>query len=203
MSALGGGCQLPLGALATHARRRAWSCRRWSALPTAGASSARRQQGRSPTPAALGDRVAGQLSRDGAVEILDEVRRQTESTAFKCTKLLSSTSSAPVLAIPRCMTVRGRECLANADVILHDHRVHRAALRAARPDAERIDVGAAAPKPLDQDAISYLLADKAREGKVVVRLKWGDPFVFDSGGKEAVFLHEQRIPFEVVLGSAR
>ena len=62
----------------------------------------------------------------------------------------------------------------------------RARLLSARPsEAERIDVGAAAPKPLDQDAISYLLAEKAREGKVVVRLKWGDPFVFDSGGKEA------------------
>src|SRR6187431_3479679 len=101
---------------------------------------------------------------------------------------------------PSLMTVRGRDCVAHADVILHDHRVPAAAMGAARRDAERIDVGAAAPKPLDQDAISYLLADKAREGKVVVRLKWGDPFVFDSGGKEAVFLHEQRIPFEVVPG---
>ena len=45
-----------------------------------------------------------------------------------------------------------------------------------------------------------LLAEKAREGKTVVRLKWGDPFVFDSGGKEALFLHEQGIPFEVVPG---
>ena len=55
-------------------------------------------------------------------------------------------------------------------------------------------------KPLEQDAISYLLAEKAREGQTVARLKWGDPFVFDSGGKEALFLHEQRIPFEVVPG---
>ena len=53
---------------------------------------------------------------------------------------------------------------------------------------------------LDQDAISLLLVEKAREGKTVVRLKWGDPFVFDSGGKEALFLHEQQIPFEVVPG---
>jgi uroporphyrinogen III methyltransferase/synthase len=98
------------------------------------------------------------------------------------------------------LTVRGRDCVASADVILHDHRVPAAVLRGARQDAECIDVGAPAPKPLDQDAISYLLADKAREGKLVVRLKWGDPFVFDSGGKEAIFLHEQRIPFEVVSG---
>ena len=70
----------------------------------------------------------------------------------------------------------------------------------ARPEAERIDVGAAAPKPLDQDAICFLIAEKAREGQTVARLKWGDPFVFDSGGKEALFLHEQGIPFEVVPG---
>jgi siroheme synthase len=59
-----------------------------------------------------------------------------------------------------------------------------AAAIARRPDAEKIDVGPAAPRPLDQDAISLLLVEKAREGKTVVRLKWGDPFVFDSGGKE-------------------
>ena len=83
---------------------------------------------------------------------------------------------------------------------MYDHLVHQRLLRSVRPDAELIDVGAAAPKPLEQDAISYLLADKAREGKTVARLKWGDPFVFASGGKEALFLHEHGIPFEVVPG---
>ena len=101
---------------------------------------------------------------------------------------------------PSLLTVRGRECLARAEVIVYDHRVSERLLQCAPAGAERIDVGAAAPRPLDQDAISYLLAEKAREGKVVVRLKWGDPFVFDSAGKEALFLHENRIPFEVVPG---
>ncbi len=101
---------------------------------------------------------------------------------------------------PSLISVRGRRYLEAADVVLYDHRVHARLLRLARPDAERIDVGPAAPKPLDQDAISLLLADKVREGKTVVRLKWGDPFVFDSGGKEALFLHEQGVPFEVVPG---
>jgi len=101
---------------------------------------------------------------------------------------------------PALITVRGQRCLEAADVVVYDHRVHARLLRAAPRDAERIDVGPAAPRPLDQDAISFLLAEKAREGKVVVRLKWGDPFVFDSGGKEALFLHEQGIPFEVVPG---
>ena len=101
---------------------------------------------------------------------------------------------------PTLISVRGQRCLEAADVVVYDHRVHARLLRGARRDAERIDVGAAAPRPFDQDAITFLLAEKAREGKVVVRLKWGDPFVFDSGGKEALFLHEQGIPFEVVPG---
>jgi len=101
---------------------------------------------------------------------------------------------------PSLVSVRGWRCLQAADVVVYDHRVHSRLLRLAKQDAERIDVGAAAPKSLDQDAICFLLAEKAREGKTVVRLKWGDPFVFDSGGKEALFLHEQRIPFEVVPG---
>jgi len=101
---------------------------------------------------------------------------------------------------PTLISVRGQRYLEAADVVIYDHRVHSRLLRRARPDAERIDVGAAAPKPLEQDAICFLLAEKARDGKTVVRLKWGDPFVFDSGGKEALFLHEQGIPFEVVPG---
>jgi uroporphyrinogen III methyltransferase/synthase len=101
---------------------------------------------------------------------------------------------------PTLISVRGQRYLEAADVVIYDHRVHARLLRRARPDAERIDVGLAAPKPLEQDAICFLLAEKARDGKTVVRLKWGDPFVFDSGGKEALFLHEQGVPFEVVPG---
>src|SRR4051794_1687201 len=101
---------------------------------------------------------------------------------------------------PGLISVRGLRRLEAADVVVYDHQVHARLLQSARDDAERIDVGPAAPRPLDQDAISLLLVEKAREGKTVVRLKWGDPFVFDSGGKEALFLHEQRVPFEVVPG---
>ena len=101
---------------------------------------------------------------------------------------------------PGLITVRGLRRLEAADVVVYDHRVDARLLRSARADAEKIDVGPAAPRPLDQDAISLLLVEKAREGKTVVRLKLGDPFVFDSGGKEALFLHEQQIPFEVIPG---
>src|SRR5437868_1652890 len=101
---------------------------------------------------------------------------------------------------PGLISVRGQRHLETADVVVYDHQVHARLLRSAHPGAEKIDVGPAAPRALDQDAISLLLVEKAREGKTVVRLKWGDPFVFDSGGKEALFLHEQGIPFEVVPG---
>jgi uroporphyrinogen III methyltransferase/synthase len=101
---------------------------------------------------------------------------------------------------PGLITVRGQQCLEAADVVLYDHLVPARLLRSARADAEKIDVGVASPQPLEQEAICYLLAEKAREGKVVARLKWGDPFVFDRGGTEALFLHEQGVRFEVVPG---
>jgi len=101
---------------------------------------------------------------------------------------------------PGLITVRGLQCLTSADVVLYDHLVHTRLLRHARADAEKIDVGVAAPQPLEQEAICYLLAEKAREGKTVARLKWGDPFVFDRGGSEALFLHEQGVRFEVIPG---
>src|SRR5665213_1545323 len=101
---------------------------------------------------------------------------------------------------PGLITVRGMQCLAMADVVLYDHLVNPRLLKYARPDAETIDLGRAAPQPLEQEAICYLLAEKAREGKTVARLKWGDPFVFDSGGAEVLFLHEHGVRFEVVPG---
>jgi uroporphyrinogen III methyltransferase/synthase len=101
---------------------------------------------------------------------------------------------------PGLLTIRGRECLESADVVLYDHLVPARVLRYARTGAEKIDVGEAWPLPVEHEAICYLLAEKAREGKVVARLKWGDPFLFDYGGPEALFLHEQGIQFDVVPG---
>lgn len=101
---------------------------------------------------------------------------------------------------PDLITARGLKCLESADVVIYDHMVHPRLLTAAPPHAELIDVGSAAPERLDQEAICYLIAEKARENKLIARLKWGDPFVFDQGGVEALFLHEQGIPFEVVPG---
>ena len=100
---------------------------------------------------------------------------------------------------PGLISVRGLRLLADADVVVYDRGVE-ALLRWARPEAERIQVGTPAERSTAQDAISILLAEKAREGRVVARLKWGDAFVFDSGAKEALFLHEQGIRFEVIPG---
>jgi uroporphyrinogen III methyltransferase/synthase len=100
---------------------------------------------------------------------------------------------------PRLITARGVQLLAAADVVVYDRDAERL-LRWARQDAERLEVGAPAERDTAQDAISMLLAEKARDGLTVARLKWGDAFVFDSGAKEALFLHEQGVPFEIVPG---
>lgn len=101
---------------------------------------------------------------------------------------------------PGLLTTRGQRCLDAADVVIYDRTVHPRLLALAPASAEKIDVGRPTREAIDQDAISFLVAEKAREGKVVARLKMGDPFIFDRGGEEALFLHEQGIPFEVVPG---
>ncbi len=101
---------------------------------------------------------------------------------------------------PSLISLRGYRCLQRADVVIYDHRVQARLLRWAPPSAERIDVGRSSAKPLEQDAIALLVAEKAREGRLVVRLKWGDPFVFDTGGKEALLLAEHGIRFEIIPG---
>ncbi|MGE0463668.1 MAG: uroporphyrinogen-III C-methyltransferase [Vicinamibacterales bacterium] len=101
---------------------------------------------------------------------------------------------------PDLISVRGLRALQSAQVVIYDSRVQPRLLDLASPTSERIDVGSAAPQSAEQDAINFLIAEKAREGHVVARLKWGDPFVFDRGGSEALFLHEQGIAFEVVPG---
>src|SRR4051794_15086384 len=99
------------------------------------------------------------------------------------------------------MTTRSLELIVAADVIVHDRLIPRDALSVAGPDAELIYVGkepGAASVP--QEGIAELLIDRARQGKLVVRLKGGDPFVFGRGGEEAEALADAEIPFEVVPG---
>ncbi|MGH7606508.1 MAG: uroporphyrinogen-III C-methyltransferase, partial [Gemmatimonadales bacterium] len=101
---------------------------------------------------------------------------------------------------PGLITVAGLLRLKDADVIVYDRLVNEALLKETRVDAELIFVGKVAGKSHDQEAINRLLIEKAREGKRVVRLKGGDPFVFGRGGEEAEALRAAGIPFEVVPG---
>lgn len=102
---------------------------------------------------------------------------------------------------PRLITVKGLECIKKADVIVYDYLVNVELLKAARPDGELIYVGKqGGAHTLEQDDINKLLVKKAMEDKIVTRLKGGDPYIFGRGGEEALVLHENRIPFEVVPG---
>ncbi|MGD9851254.1 MAG: uroporphyrinogen-III C-methyltransferase [Nitrospirales bacterium] len=101
----------------------------------------------------------------------------------------------------KLLTLRGKECLEQADVILYDHLANPELLKYAPQYAERIYVGRKGRKAYqDQAEINALLISKAREGKRVVRLKGGDPFVFGRGGEEAECVARAGIAFEVVPG---
>ena len=102
---------------------------------------------------------------------------------------------------PGLITQKGLECLAKADVIIYDHLLDERLLDSASPKAERIYVGKTASEHAkEQIEINRLLIEKARQGKTVVRLKGGDPFVLGRGGEEAEALVDNHIPFEIVPG---
>ena len=102
---------------------------------------------------------------------------------------------------PGLITVAGVEALAQAEVVVYDRLVNKRLLQLAPSDAELVFVGKEpGHQALSQDEINLLLVAKAREGKRVVRLKGGDPFVFGRGGEEAQALAEAGLPFEVVPG---
>ncbi len=102
---------------------------------------------------------------------------------------------------PGLITVKGIECLKRADVVVYDHLLDEVLLGNCPPQAERIYAGKrAAQHALKQDEINALLVAKAKEGKIVVRLKGGDPFVLGRGGEEGETLRDEQIDFEVVPG---
>jgi uroporphyrin-III C-methyltransferase len=102
---------------------------------------------------------------------------------------------------PDLITVRGRQLLSAADVVIADRLGPRALLDDLAPGVEVIDVGKQPHHhPVPQTRINELLVEHARAGKRVVRLKGGDPFVFGRGGEEAEFCRAAGIPVEVVPG---
>ncbi len=102
---------------------------------------------------------------------------------------------------PGLMTARSLELIVAADVIVHDRLIPDEALAVARPDAEVLYVGKEpGTGSVPQGGIEDLLIERAREGRIIVRLKGGDPFVFGRGGEEAEALSAAGIRFAVVPG---
>ena len=102
---------------------------------------------------------------------------------------------------PGLITVKGLRCLQQADVVVYDRLMDPALLQSASPEAELVFVGKERGRQaLTQDEINHLLVEQASQGKSVVRLKGGDPFVFGRGGEEAQVLAGNSVQFEVVPG---
>lgn len=98
-------------------------------------------------------------------------------------------------------TIKGRQVLEQADAVLYDALVGISILNLIPKQAEKISVGKRAGRhSMKQEEINRLLADKAMEGKITIRLKGGDPFLFGRGGEEAEYLAARGIPYEIVPG---
>lgn len=102
---------------------------------------------------------------------------------------------------PELLTLKAKKCLEKAEVIIYDFLVNREVLKFAPENVELICIGRRGTKErIPQEDINNLMIKKAREGKIVVRLKGGDPFIFGRGGEEATALAEAKVRFEIVPG---
>ncbi len=102
---------------------------------------------------------------------------------------------------PGLLTLKARECILKADVIVYDNLANRTLLKYANDGAELVYVGKKAGcHTMDQEEINELIIDRAQKGHMVVRLKGGDPFVFGRGGEEAQGLSKSGLDFEIVPG---
>ncbi|MEM7146097.1 MAG: uroporphyrinogen-III C-methyltransferase [Verrucomicrobiota bacterium] len=102
---------------------------------------------------------------------------------------------------PGMVTLRAKECIELADVVVYDYLSNPQFLSWARPEAELIYVGKKAKDhTLSQEGINALIVEKAKEGKVVTRLKGGDPMIFGRGGEEGEELEAAGVAFEIVPG---
>ncbi len=101
---------------------------------------------------------------------------------------------------PDLLTMKAARLLTEAEIVVHDALVGDGVMALIPAHVERIDVGKRVGKPVPQEMISALLVELGRQGKRVVRLKGGDPFVFGRGGEEAIALQEAGVAHEIVPG---
>ena len=102
---------------------------------------------------------------------------------------------------PGLLTLKAKKVLEEADVIIYDYLANQRFLNFCKEKAEKIYVGKkGGAHTLPQEEINKLLIKKAKEGKIVARLKGGDPFLFGRGGEEAEALIKEKIPFEIIPG---
>lgn len=102
---------------------------------------------------------------------------------------------------PELLTIKGRKAIESAEVVVYDRLVGQAIFDLIPNDAELINVGKeSSHHTVPQEQINQILLEKALEGKRVVRLKGGDPFLFGRGGEELELLHEHGIPFQEIPG---
>lgn len=102
---------------------------------------------------------------------------------------------------PKLITLKAVERLRNANCVIYDHLVNPEILKHAAAECEIIYAGKSGGEhTLSQDEINSLLVKKARDGKVVARLKGGDPFIFGRGSEEAQVLAKTKVPFEIISG---
>ena len=101
---------------------------------------------------------------------------------------------------PSLLTVKAAELLKLADVVIYDRLVDPRILKIARDDARKVYAGKRAGEQWIQDKINALMLSEAKKGRMVLRLKGGDPMIFGRGGEEAEFLRRNRVDFEIIPG---
>ncbi|MEE1353826.1 MAG: uroporphyrinogen-III C-methyltransferase [Acutalibacteraceae bacterium] len=138
--------------------------------------------------------VVAELSLENRKQELENLARKMEGHPF-----VYLAGAGP--GNPDYTTKRTRDLLKDCDVVIYDYLADETLLSLCRPDCEKLYAGKrAGHHSMRQDEITALLLRKAQEGKTVVRLKGGDPFVFGRGGEECQALQSAGIPYEVVPG---